>query len=296
MRFDEYFGAEYVFSTDQKVNFLFGDYSAEYYAQKDELLTKGVKPTHYVAKNLKLMLIISLVAFLAIIIIGSLRINNPSHALGLIQVAVVALVTGVFTLPGFTDAKKDYSFRVDNSKRCVLSVLSFLVAAVSIVMAITGTFEGYENTYFIIGIVFAALAFYNVALIFLLLTERVRLYRKTINNATCIGYVRRLVRKNHAEHNNSTLVCYMSPVFEYEVNGQKIAAIYDRLLKRSGSNIALNSEVTLHVDENDPSFVETPDKYRVIGNIVLAAIFAFLALLLFHGVLSGGVDGSSIAF
>lgn len=293
MRFDENFGSEYVFSTDQYVGSVPGPYVQEYLQQRKDLDQQGIKHRNYVAKNLGLMAGIFGGAVLLIFIFGSLWKFSHNILFMCLQFVVGGIAAGIFTLPSFTDASSAMTFNPDKARRGAFSAVSFTLAVIALFMGLVRPFNDDEILFFCIGCLFCMISIYNLIGAILSMTETSRRYSRTVTDAKCIGYVRH-IKFNVGEHNRT--VCYHSPVFEYIADGAQIFAVYDRFLTGPESKIALNSIETIHVNDKSPWFVQAPGRRGIVSNIIWAVILGFIACAFINGVLAGGVHGPSIQF
>ncbi|MBO4459924.1 MAG: hypothetical protein J5778_04620 [Clostridiales bacterium] len=299
MRYDEKLNYNYVFSKDQTVGGVPGPYVSEYEAQKEELIREGVRPApHYVAKNIgKLIAVIAPCAVLVFILLGVNSIVSRFFGTSIlfhVAVAIGAIAAGIVMSPGFSDLNSKFSFMIDKTKRLVSSLMCFVLAALSIILIFVLPMGDSEKSYFVAGCAFAIAALVNLVAVLMSATEGSRIYSETVESARCIGYVRVIDRSKNGQGKHS-ISCYHSPVFEYQAMGQRIEAFYDSLIMGSDAYIAIDSLETIHINPKDPGMVQAPVKRKITANIVLMIVFAAIAAFLIYGVLTGGVDGTSIS-
>ena len=129
--------------------------------------------------------------------------------------------------------------------------------------------------------VFSMIFFFAVPGVYLIgaflfrITERVRMYRMTVE-ARCIGYSRRIAR---SYRNRTGSTCLVSPVYEYEADGERFISVYDRYDHKWSSEVEIDSTETIYCRKNDPASIISPNKgmpviLLLLGGITLLVIFS----------------------
>ena len=181
--------------------------------------------------------------------------------------------------------------------RRITGVIFFIAAMVILILLFTLKLNTeWERSYFIAGAFITVMAVYNLTKTVLVLTKRQRLYSGKIT-AVCVGYVRYLSHTTaNGRRTNSRTVCYSSPVFEYEVNGQTIRAVYDRFDRGLNPDIMVGETVALDVNKTDYELIMNPSHVSITKNVIFFIIFAVIGIAFMWGAANGHVDGSSIWF
>ena len=181
----------------------------------------------------------------------------------------------------------------DRTEGKVLGSILIAEAAAILIMWFNLPFAtDWECSYFMAGTFLIVMSIYKIAGIVLYLTRGSRIYTRN-TQAECIGYVRKRSISNDAD-NHTHIRWYHSPVFKYMIDGREMIAFYDSLSSGIDSKIPLG-HTTIRVNKDDPGSIMNPTRKGLAGSVILIIILSAIGVFLIAGVLSGGVDGSSIS-
>ena len=158
------------------------------------------------------------------------------------------------------------------------NAVSMLITGLGVILCVPAYMIFYKDYILVFGLpaIYFLFAFLFVA------TERQRLYTRKAD-ARCVGYARRIAIPNPKRF---TISCYISPVFEIEVNGERIQVLYDRADKRWDSDIELGSTVEVDQHKDDPTRILSHGKKDKIVLFIAAAVtmtlFIFILLREFN--------------
>ena len=182
----------------------------------------------------------------------------------------------------------------DKARKLALSLTCFAAAILSVALHFTLNMVYYEKSVFNCACILVIAAIYNLIALIMTATEGSRIYKRTIENAKVVGYVR-IINTARSMTRRNQISCYTSPVFEYMADGDRIHAFYDRLIKGPDADISLGTVMKLKANAKELWMLKSPDKARTVTNIILLIVFALVAALLFYAVFTGGVDESRIS-
>lgn len=163
--------------------------------------------------------------------------------------------------------KKITTFTVYDPARNIFSCVLFALAAIAVIPA--SLLIKNVSVFFVFGVP----GIYMIFAFFFRMTERIRMFKKPVE-ARCTGYSRRI---SHGRRTGTN--CFISPVWEYEVNGEHIASVYDRYDSKWSSEVELDSTKTIYCRESDPESIVSPNKewylffFLIFGVLLVALCF-----------------------
>lgn len=210
---------------------------------------------------------ISIVIFLVMEVLYNLVYSESELFLKIMSIiATEAVYIFAFILSFMQCRNKILKSTVHDPARNIVSMIIFGLAIICLVPVMMifhsdhGLYIfGFPMVYFLSSFLFVA-------------TERLRLYPRKVE-ARCVGYTRRIARLRRLGR-----FCILSPIFEYEINGETYTAIYDREVWAWNSNIELDSVVKIDLHKDDPTRVLSPSKIHAIHMFALAAFYVFVFL------------------
>ena len=217
-----------------------------------------------------ILLSVAAVVLTAVYAADSSYLGGISIALGVGTAVLLACVSGIVSV-----VLKHLAY-MDPVK---FKVLPFIGFATSVILLIAGLacqssdLLGWLKAVLIV-VFFFIVAFFSAAL-FLALTERKRVYTKTVE-AVCTGYVRYVDRDKIMNSGEPDFHASLSPIFE--CNTVKIC--YDTFSPRINSDIPVGAKVTLHLNDEDQYMVQPELKIRVIAFSSVAVCFLIAAIAL----------------
>ena len=135
----------------------------------------------------------------------------------------------------------------------------------------------------IVWIASAAFGLSGLCLVCLSIIDKLsaKIFYKEEIDAKCIGYVRMVDTESDNEGPPMT-VMYISPVFEYSYEGQRIEALYDVMEIGSSSNIGLGSYTTIRINPDHPEDVMSP-RVTKTSNFIALLIFGLIFVVIGSG-------------
>lgn len=264
MRYTEEAKSGYLNSEDQHVSLSDrGELEREY----DMIRPYGKGKQSSAAKVITLVVALFLIALMIFMIVYQFSGRNETVGkFGTVLIYIVPYCIA-FLISFMRVTKKIASQTVYDPARNVFSMVLFGLTAVAVIPAL----KHIENAEAIL--LLAVPGVYLIFAFFFRITEKVRMYRMAVE-ARCIGYSRRIARNYRT---GST--CIISPVYEYEADGERFTSVYDRYDNKWSSEVEIDSTKTIYCRENDPASIISPNKgfpviILLLAGILLLAIFA----------------------
>ncbi|MBP5775029.1 MAG: hypothetical protein J6W36_04980 [Clostridiales bacterium] len=265
MRYTEEVKARYHNSEDQHVGL---SDRANLEREYDMIRPYGKGKPSSAAQAITLVVALFLIALMVFMIVYQFSGRNETVAkFGTVLLYIVPY--GIAFLISFMLlTKKIASQTVYDPARNVFSMVLFGLSAVAAIPALN-LIKNAEAM-----LILAVPGVYLIGAFLFRITERVRMYRMAAE-ARCIGYSRRIARNYRT---GST--CIISPVYEYEADGERFTSVYDRYDHKWSSEVEIDSTKTIYCRKNDPASIISPNK----GFPVIILLLAGIALLAIFGV------------
>ena len=219
-------------------------------------------------------ILISLAAVILMAVYAADRycLEGLSFFLGIGSAGLLACISGTISVV----LKKMAD--LDPVKAKVLPFTGFIASGVLVIVGLACQSTDLIGWIKAAAIVFCLfiVAFFATSLVFAL-TERNRVYTDAVE-AVCKGYVRYVYKSNMHDDRNDYRVS-ISPIFEFN----NVRVCYDSFSPKLNSEVAMDSKVLLHLNNEDKYRVQPYLKGRVITFISL--IIAFLCAAILTGVL-----------
>ena len=266
MRYTEEVKREYQNSDIQRVGLSDrADLEREY----DMIRPYGKGKMSNAAQMITLVVALFLIALMVFMVVYKFTGENETVAkFGTIMMYVVPY--GIAFLISFMLLTKKISSKtVYDPARNVFSMILFGLSAIAAIPALN-LIKNAEAMLF-----FAVPGVYLIGAFLFRITERVRMYRMTVE-ARCIGYSRRIAR---SYRNRTGSTCLVSPVYEYEADGERFISVYDRYDHKWSSEVEIDSTETIYCRKNDPASIISPNKgmpviLLLLGGITLLVIYS----------------------
>lgn len=119
------------------------------------------------------------------------------------------------------------------------------------------------------------------------------IYKEEID-AKCIGYIRMVDSQSDSDGGPPMTYMYISPVFEYSYEGQRIEAVYDTLQLGDCCDIELDSYARIRIDPKHPEDIMGPNvtaNSRFVSMLIFGIIFSCVGSgLAWYSLLGGTKD------
>ena len=217
-----------------------------------------------------ILLSVAATVLTAIYAADSNYLGGISIALGVGTAVLLACVSGIISV-----VLKHLAY-MDPVKSKVLPFIGFVASGVLVVTGLACQSEdiiGWLKSTLIVIFLFIVVFF--ISALFLVLTERKRVYTKTVE-AVCTGYVRYVSKDKTMDSGDPDYRVSISPIFEYD----SVKVCYDTFSPRINSDIPMGAKVFLHLGDEDKYMVQPELKIRVTAFSIVAVCFLIAAIAL----------------
>ena len=294
MIYDKVRHCDLVYSELQKVGYGNIDFTREYMYRYNEQVREANdgKPVVRV-NNLKEFGIgaLGFIAALALAYVLTLVLPCGKHLIFHMGAAYLCGCIGFFKITSSKTFASNIYIK-DPLSETVSGIILMAEAVAILVMWFNLPFAtDWECSYFIAGTFMLVMSARKVIDLVMFCTQGLRIYTRSVD-AECIGYVRKRTESTDSD-NHTHIHWYHSPVFKYRIDGRDMIAFYDSLSSGIDSKIPLG-HTTIRVNKDEPGSIMNPTRKGLAGSVILIIILSAIGAFLIAGVLSGGVDGSSI--
>ncbi len=217
-----------------------------------------------------ILLSVAAIVLTAIYAADSSYLGGISIFLGIGTAALLACVSGIISVV------LKHMAHMDPVKSKVLPFIGFVSSGGLVVVGLACQSEdivGWLQATLIVIFLFIVVFF--ISALFLVLTARNRVYKKTVE-AVCTGYVRYVSKDKTMDSDQPDYRVSISPIFEF--NSVKVC--YDTFSPRINSDIPMGAKVFLHLGDEDKYMVQPELKKRVITFISLILGFAVATIII----------------
>ena len=272
----------YIINTDQRMSSkdLIAQYNLQRQSYSGQSDTNSISGMQYsLGRSAALRLFIYIMGILlsvAAVVLTAIYASDRSY------LDVVSIFLGIgtaallFCISGIISVVLKRLASIDPVKSKVLPFIGFIASGALFIVGLacqSTDLIGWLKA--IIIVIFLFIVFFFISAILLALTERGRVYTKTVE-AVCSGYVRHVHRDRTHNSGQPDYRASISPIFEF--NSVKVC--YDTFSPRINSDIPMGAKVLLHLNGEDMYRVQPELKKRVITFISLILGFAVATIII----------------